>query len=100
MLGQPPPFLRLRRDNEVQNISGQKAKRAVIVLGSSLVIASGFHRLVTVRQPALMHSGRRTGHLIPALAQQCRLDGVFEGAFRNYVIHRAPLAVVSTSGSS
>ena len=100
MLGQLPPLLRLRRNNEIQNVSGQKAECAVIVLVPSFEIATGFHRLAAYGQAAFTHPGRKTPRLILAMAKQSRLDGVFEGFFRNNGTHNATREVIVAFGSS
>ena len=60
VMGQLLPFLRLRRNDEIQNVSGQKAKCAVVVLGFSLEVTAGFHSLAADRQPAFTHTRRKT----------------------------------------
>ncbi len=81
MLGQPLPFLWLRRQHKVEDVVGQKAKCAVVVLGPAFEIAAGLHSLVAVGYPAFTRDRWNAAYPVRAVAQQSGLDGVFKGAF-------------------
>ena len=81
VLGELLPFLGLGSQYEVQDVGRQEAKLPVVVLRLAFVIAAGPQSRVAVGLLVLADAARNVRDLIRPVAQQGRLDGLFEGPF-------------------
>ena len=89
VLREPLPLLRLGGLHEVEDVTGKKAERAVVVLRPAPTVATRPHVRVAVGRRRFGDGTRNGRDLVRSVAKQRRLDRVLECALGDRDAHRS-----------
>lgn len=79
------PFLGLRRENEVDDVSGEQAEGPIVVIGPPAPISADL--AVAEGRASLAHEGRLVVARVGPVPEQRTLDGFFEAPFGTLWTH-------------